>query len=176
MKTLQTFLKIVFILFIGYIFFISCKQNTAQETVLEEVIIDTNKELTLEEKIEGTWSLMSYHIYRIRGNDTILKDFPKIELQSPIETSYIRFPSYGDIEFKTPRGRSLYRDWRLKDTIIYAGCSNNIPKDCNFGNTHALLRGAFKVSYIDSTQLKLICTSNFEPGSKTIEEVLLIRK
>lgn len=170
------FLKNIALLSICSMSFISCKQNTEQETILEEVIIDTKKERTLEEKIDGVWSLMSYHIYRIRGNDTIVKDFPKIELQSPIETSYINFPSYGDIEFKTPRGRSLYRDWRLKDSIIYAGCSNNIPKDCNFGNTHALLRGAFKVSYIDDTQLQLVCTSNFEPGSKTIEKVLLIRE
>lgn len=176
MEALQSFLKTIFLLFGILTLFISCKQNTAQETVLEEVIIDPNKEQTLEEKIEGTWSLMSYHIYRIRNHDTIVKDFPKIELPSPIETSYVHFPSYGDIEFKTPRGRSLYRDWRLTDSIIYAGCSNNIPKDCNFGNTHALLRGAFKVSYIDSIQLQLICTSNFEPGSKTIEKVLLIRE
>jgi hypothetical protein len=106
----------------------------------------------------------------------MLLDSPKIEVKTPIASSYIHFPLSADIEFKTPRGRSLYRDWQVKDSIIYAGCSNNIPKDCNFGNTHALLRGAFKVSYIDKERMELICTSNYVPGSQTIEKVQLLKK
>ncbi len=119
---------------------------------------------------------MTYYIYRVVNEELLLLDFPRIELQNPIENSYIHFSPYQDIEFKTPKGRSLYRSWKIKDSTIYSGCSNNIPKDCNFGNTHALLRGAFKITYISEQEIELICKSNFEPGSKTIEIVRLLKK
>ena len=169
MRPNQLFIKTISC-FICMLFFSSCHKD---KTVKSEI---KYQELTLEDKIDGTWHLMTYYIYRIVDGKKSLLNSPKIELREPIETSYINFSTYQDLEFKTPNGRSLYRSWKIKDSTIYAGCWNNIPKDCNFGNTHALLRGAFKITYMDEQEIELICKSNFEPGSKTIELVRLLKK